>query len=59
MKKLLLLFAGIVAIVAMSCTSKPTEGTAVNCDSTVVVIENVDTTVVVKADSCAVDTCKK
>jgi len=57
MKKLLL-FAGLLAIMAVSCTSGQKDETAVNADS-VAVAGNVDTTCVAKADSCAVDTCKK
>ncbi len=58
MKKLLL-FAGLLAIMAVSCTSAPKDETVVNADS-VVVAGNVDTTkCCAKTDSCAVDTCKK
>jgi PBP1b-binding outer membrane lipoprotein LpoB len=57
MKKILL-FVGLVAITMVSCTSAPKEEAVVATDSTIVV-GNVDTTAVVKLDSCAVDTCKK
>ena len=57
MKKVLL-FAGLLAITAMSCTSGQKEEVAVAADSAAVV-GNVDTTCVTKADTCAVDTCKK
>lgn len=56
MKKLLL-FVGIVAITAMSCTSNQ-NADAANADS-VAVVGNVDSTCVAIVDSCAVDTCKK
>jgi len=57
MKKLLL-FVGMVAITAMSCSSNQNAETAANADS-VAVVGNVDSTCAAIVDSCAVDTCKK